>query len=375
MKILINTSKLRFGGAIQVAVSFIYECRNFTENEYHVFVGQGVGKSLRKKDFPANFYFYDFNFGTVTLRKIPAISSELSRYEKQIKPDCVVTTSGPSYWHSTAPHLMGFNLGIHIYFDSPYFKTISTYRKLKLYFKRKIHFLFFRRDASAYLVQTDDVNQRVRKALKTNKVYTVSNTHNSFFNNFVRYEINLPPRVEGEIRFLTLSSYYKHKNIEIIPSVIKELNQRGLKNVKFLLTLENSTFNEIFKNSDTKDIVNVGPVKPEECPTLYSECDYMFMPSLAECFSASYPEAMVMQKPIITTDLPFARNICDNAALYYAPMDGKSAADTIESVIKNEELRNTLINNGLHRLRSFDNASERAGKILEICKILKKDQS
>jgi len=375
MKILINTAKLRFGGAIQVAVSFINECRNFTENEYHVFVGQGVGKSLRKKDFPPNFYFYDFNFGIVTLRKIPVISSELSKYEKQIKPDCVVTTSGPSYWHSTAPHLMGFNLGIQIYYDSPYFKTISPYRKLRLYIKRKMLFRYFRRDASAYIVQTDDVNQRVRKALKTDKVYTVSNTHNGFFNNFVKYEINLPPKGEGEIRFLTLSSYYRHKNIEIIPAIIKELNQRGLNNVKFMLTLENSTFSTIFKNSDTKDIINVGPVRPEECPSLYNECDYMFMPSLAECFSASYPEAMVMKKPIVTTDLPFARNICDNAALYYTPMDGKSAADTIVTVIKDENLRETLIKNGLKRLKYFDTATERAGKILEICKILQNSQS
>lgn len=368
MRILINTAKLRFGGAMQVALSFIYECKNFSENEYHIFLGQGVARSLHREDFPANFYFYDFNFGPVNLLKTYWISSKLSYYEKIIKPDCVVTTSGPSYWHSNAPHLMGFNLGLYIYNDSPYFKTISPYRRLRVSLKRKVHFWFFKRDATAYIVQTDDVNQRVRRAFQTEKVFTISNTYNSYFNNPADGDIELPPKMDNEFWFLTLSSYYRHKNFEIIPTVINELNNRGYKNIKFILTIEHSIFNYIFKNYKTKSIINVGPVKPEECPILYRRCDYMFLPSLAECFSASYPEAMVMKKPIITTDLPFARNICDDAAVYYEPMDGKSAADSIELLLKDENLRETLIKNGLQRLKDFDSAKHRAYKILEICK-------
>lgn len=367
MRILINTAKLRFGGALQVALSFIYECKNYSEHEYHIFVGEGVGKSLRKEDFPTNFFFYDLNLGHITLLKIPGISSKLSNYEKLIKPDCVITTSGPSYWHPKVPHLMGFNLGMYIYNDSPYFDTISLYRKLRLNIKIKIHFWFFKRDATAYIVQTDDVNQRVRKALKTENVFTVSNTHNSFFSSLKKYEIKLPTKRNDEIWFITLASYYRHKNIEIIPSVIKELNNRGFTNLKFLLTINKSTFSSVFKNFDTKNIINVGPIRPEECPTLYSKCDYMFLPSLAECFSAAYPEAMVMKKPIITTDLSFARGICDNAAVYYDPMDSKAAADAIERILIDKNLQLTLIENGLLRLHHFDSANERAGKILKIC--------
>ncbi len=374
MRILVNTSKLRFGGAIQVALSFIYECRNYSEHEYHVLVGQGVAKSLQKDEFPSNFHFYDFNFGIVKLFKIPRIASELSHYERIIQPDCVVTTSGPSYWHAKAPHLLGYNLGMYIYYDSPFFKTISLYRKLRYDIKRKLHFWFFKRDATAYMVQTDDVNKRVRKALKTENVFTISNTYNNFFTDPVKYDINLPAKMSDEIWFLTLTSYYPHKNLDIIPSVIEELNKRGFPDVRFLLTLPETVFARLFKNMDTSNIINVGTVRPEECPTLYNKCDYMFMPSLAECFSASYPEAMVMKKPIITTDLSFARSICDNAAVYYKPMDGKSAAEKIEELINDKNLQKELISNGLERLKKFNTAEERAGKILEICEKLKRNQ-
>ncbi len=370
MRILINTSKLRFGGAIQVALSFIYECRNFTEHEYHVFVGSGVGKSLREEDFPGNFFFYKMNFGSVNLLKTSAISAKLSEYEDKIKPDCVVTTSGPSYWKAKVPHLMGFNLGNHIYYDSPFYKSISTYRKVRFFFKRKFHFWFFKRDASAYIVQTEDVNQRLRKALDTNSVYTVSNTHSGFFNNFNDKDFNLPQKKDEELWFITVSSYYRHKNVEIIPSVIKELDRRGYSDVKFILTLPPETFEKVFSNLDKKNIINVGPVKPEDCPALYNKCDFMFLPTLVECFSASYPEAMIMKKPIITTDLPFAHSICNNAAVYFKPMDAVSATEAIVSVLTNEDLKLKLINNGLSRLQQFDNASERADKILKICKTL-----
>jgi len=283
----------------------------------------------------------------------------------------VITTSGPSYWHSIAPHLMGFNLGLYIYNDSPYFKIISPYRKLRITLKKKLHFWFFMRDASGYLVQTDDVKERVIKALKNERVYTVSNTHSDFFNDSTNYKVNLPFKRDDEIWFLTLSSYYKHKNMEIIPSVIAELNNRGYKNIKFIVTLDKSTFKNVFGIKNTKDIMNAGPVRPEECPSLYRKCDYTFIPSLAECFSASYPEAMKLKKPIVTTDLPFAHRICDNAAIYYKPMDSKDAANAIELLINDLNLRETLMKNGLQRLKHFDSAKERAKKILDICSEIK----
>ena len=370
MVLIINASCFRFGGAVQVALSFIYECRKFPQNQYHVFVGSGVKKSLKEDEFPDNFHFYYFDFGIISLTKTPLINRTLSKFEIAIRPDCVVTTSGPSYWHSKAPHLMGFNLGLYIYFDSPYFQTISSYRKARIFIKRAIHFWFFKRDADAFIVQTDDVNQRVRKALKTNKVFTISNTHNGFYNEPLTKKLSLPPKKKDDLWFLTLTSYYRHKNLEIIPGILQELKHRGYTNIRFLLTLNDRTFADVYKNENSDSIINVGFVKPEDCPALYNECDYMFLPSLAECFSASYPEAMVMKRPIVTTDLPFARSICEDAALYYEPMNSVSAADAIEELLKNKDIGLTLTENGLKRLSYFVSAEERAKQILQICKTI-----
>ncbi|HET8804194.1 MAG TPA: glycosyltransferase [Aequorivita sp.] len=365
MKLIINTSHQRFGGAIQVALSFIYECRHFPENDYHVWVGPGVAKSLNEKDFPTNFKFYYFDFGPIGFSTIKSIQQNLAPLEGKINPDIIIATSGPSYFHSQAPQVIGFNLPLYIYPESPYVKNLSFLKKLKLSAKKKIHFYYFKRDGIAFVVQTNDVNKRVKKALKTERVFTVTNTYNSFYKEPTVFRNKLPPRKEKEIRCLTISSYYGHKNLEIIPEIIKNLRKQKRYGIQFILTLKENDFKKKFGN--IPEIINVGPIKPEECPSLYNECDFMFLPTLAECFSASYPEAMIMQKPIITTDLGFARSICGEAAEYYIPGDPKDASAKILNLISDESRQKNLQKLGLKELKKFDSAQERAEKYLEIC--------
>jgi glycosyltransferase involved in cell wall biosynthesis len=67
---------------------------------------------------------------------------------------------------------------------------------------------------------------------------------------------------------------------------------------------------------------------------------------LLETFSANYPEAMAQGKPIVTTDLDFAHDICDDAALYYSPRNASAAAECISKLICDKNLINKLTANG-----------------------------
>ncbi len=368
MKIVINTAHQRFGGAIQVALSFIYECRSFTAHHFHVWVGSGVSKSLKEEDFPSNFNFHYLNFGAISARKTFEIQRLLGKLESEIQPDVIIATSGPTYYHSRAPQIIGFTLPLYIYPESPRVQNWSITQKLKMGLRKMAHFYFFRRDATAYVVQTDDVNQRVRKALKTQKVYTVTNTHNHFYKDWKAFPPKLPDKKDGVFRFITLSSWYPHKNLDIIPEVQQLLHRQGITNVEFVLTLKPGDFEEkVMRGRQLSGILNAGPIPPEECPSLYSECDALFLPTLAECFSASYPEAMVMEKPIITTDLGFARSICGEAALYFEPQNASAAATAIKQLIASPALQVRLKQKGKARLKQFDSPAERARKYLLLC--------
>jgi glycosyltransferase involved in cell wall biosynthesis len=167
-----------------------------------------------------------------------------------------------------------------------------------------------------------------------------------------------------------LTSYYPHKNLDLIPQVIKALPSKIRGEVEFVLTLTEDQYRKHIAADIPKQIRLIGPVPPPQCPSLYRECDAMFLPTLAECFSASYPEAMKMEKPIITTDLGFARSICGDAALYFTPSDARSAAKSVVTLVQDERLRKQLLTHGESQLSQFDTASRRAEKILAICEML-----
>ena len=57
MRLIINTTTLSGTGVTQVAVSFINECRNFPENEYHIFLSTSIKKEINQSNFSENFFF------------------------------------------------------------------------------------------------------------------------------------------------------------------------------------------------------------------------------------------------------------------------------------------------------------------------------
>lgn len=232
--------------------------------------------------------------------------------------------------------------------------------------KIQLHMRSFRKTATAYVVQTNDVKERLDRLYGIRNVHVVSNTASSYFRQaIVDTKTLLPEKLAGEFRLVTISSYYSHKNLEIIPLVLHELSKRGVGNVRFVLTLPPSDFEKHIGHHE--GIVNVGPVKPADCPALYKECDALFLPTLLECFSASYPEAMIMEKPIVTTSMSFAQSICEDAALYFQPMNAADAAERIIELIGNAKIREQLVEQGRKRVHEFDSPRARAEKYLRLC--------
>ena len=370
MRFIINTSNLFTGGGVQVALSFINECLKFTNHEFHVFLCDALKKQIKKEQFPDNFLFYDIDKKSNFLFNILFLKNKLSSIEKRIKPDAVFSIFGPSYWTPKTPHLLGFAIPHYLYPESPFFKIISKKECVIWYLRKFFHSFFFKMNASIYHIETEDARLRFSRFLdvNVNNIYTVSNTYSSYFDeDFSKSLKILPDKLEKEVRILLLSSYYKHKNLEILNEIVPLINSR-MKNeqVKFVTTLPDEVFKNIFRLNVIDNIINIGPVESKRCPQLYNECDIVFLPTLLEVFSANYPEAMKMGKPIITTNLPFSKSICGDAALYFEPLDAIDAVEKIVCLIYNQSLQNQLIVNGKKQLEYFPSAECRALMYIEI---------
>ena len=272
---------------------------------------------------------------------------------------------------------MGFNLPHHVYPDSPYFSRVLGLRgRLRWRAKSALIHHYTRRFADAWVVQTDDVNDRLRRWIRSDRVYTVPNTISGAYANILQGndpDAAAASGVREAFRLLVLSSYYPHKNLEILNDIIAELRRRKIDDVEFTMTLPDEDFERAIAEANRAWIQNLGPQQPEECPKLYRDADAVFLPTLLECFSANYVEAMAMRRPMVTTNLGFARTVCRDAALYFEPMDSADALKKILELRNDDRLQHELVEAGSRELPRFGTAVERASKYLDICEGLLDD--
>lgn len=62
---------------------------------------------------------------------------------------------------------------------------------------------------------------------------------------------------------------------------------------------------------------NVGKVDPCDCLKIYEQSDAVFFPSLLESYGLPLVEAMVLGLPVVCSDLPYARWVCEEQAIYF----------------------------------------------------------
>lgn len=366
MKIIINTTNLKIGGALQVAISFIYECIHFEENEYHVFLSPSVGKEIKYNLFPDNFKFYTFDNPSRFILFDKTIKS-LLLHEKKIKPDCVFSVFGPTYWKPKSKHVMGFANGLYLYPDSPYILNMPFFEKIRFDLKKLYHQFLLKKNADLYVVQTDDMKKRFAKFIDKNEniISVVSSKYDSIFEKEIKDYKLLPKKKEGEFWLVAISAFYPHKKLDIINNLVPMIKKENL-NIKFILTLPQDIITTKFEVA--KDyIINIGPITLEECPYVYSKCDALFLPTLLESFTASYPEAMIMKKPILTSHYSFAKTVCKNAALYFDPYDAEDIMKQINKIYTHQDIYQELVSIGLKIVEEMPSAHDRAREYLKLC--------
>lgn len=363
MKILINCSVCKIGGGVQVAHSFLNEISNREDHDFIVVMSSIINEQIDRDKFKSNFTFYVYDMHAGPYNTLFSSNKFLDSLVEKHRIDRVFTVFGPSYWKPKVKHICGYAKPHYVYKDSPFYDVISIKEKAKLKVKEFFHLLDFKKNTDILITENPDVTRKIKSILINKEVYTVTNTYNQIFDNPQTWEEVKLPEFEGNY-LLTISANYIHKNLQIIPAVISELLSRGIRNFKFALSLNKGDLS--CTSEIDQYIVYLGYVSINQCPSLYQKSKYLFLPTLLECFSASYVEAMKMEKIILTSDLDFARGICKDAAVYFNPLDPKDIVDKLIAIDNDINRQNTLIQNGKNQLAQFDNYTTRAVKYLEI---------
>lgn len=152
-------------------------------------------------------------------------------------------------------------------------------------------------------------------------------------------------------QFLCLSSYATHKNVEILLDVAKILKSRSL-TARIVLTLDDTNhevmafLTRINENGLSDFLVNVGVLNFRDVDSWFAACDALLLPTKLESFGLPYVESLARGRPILTSDLPFAHEICKTGTQFFDPDDPVAIADTIDVFIQagGKNIDETIVN-------------------------------
>lgn len=359
MKIIINCSNLRFGGGKTVAVNIIRQLIKVVGNNYLLIVPNDSSydefieeENIHKTIVPNKF--------TKIYFKVFLNSVYLKNHVKNYKPDLVLSLGNIAI-PTSLPQILLIHQPYFAYRDSIVWKRLPIkfliFIKLMVWqISRNIKY------AELILVQTEAMRKRIARH------YSLSKKQMGLLPNAVNLaglsKVNIRSLEEKNnecIKLLFLSKYYPHKNFEILLPLANEIKKRGLK-ISITITLDETesldtkVFINQVKNQNLNDVLlNIGNVSFENVPKVYEEHDGFFMPTLLESFSGTYIEAMYYRKPIFTSNMDFATEVCKDAAYYFDPLQVENIINVIVTGFQNTQIMEEKISKGKLYCSEFKN--------------------
>ena len=346
MRILINTisTKKHSGGAFQVAQNFLNKTIEHKDIEWVYVVSMDLHNVLPEQIKTSPFYFVfptqpDFFHSYLRVKK------ELRALENKFKPDVVYSITAPSYFSFKSPEVMRFT--------NPWVTHPNKYAWSVLSLKEKIVYYLYglnqkrmMKDAHYFITQTETCAEGIKKVTgeSSSHVKVVPNVLPAVFKSFDNTHIS----EDKLIHIACVGAATTHKNFDIIPDVLNELRAHGMGNVRIHVTLpsDEPTLGIVMKKIRQYNLddmfVNHGRLSQKELGEMYRRCNFSFLPTLLEVFSASTIESMYFNLPIVATDFPFNKEVLADSCLYYKPKNATEAASRLIELISNTELQEEL---------------------------------
>lgn len=366
MRVLINASNIGKGGATQVTDSICCGLGKISDVDFVVVLPSGLAYIGEKISSVKNVRVRIHDINRSAFTKISGREKYLDRIVESEKIDVVLSIFGPSWWVPRCPHLCGFALAHIVMPESPYFKSMGWKERLRSMINISIMKYFFRKCSDNFYTENEMISVRLRKLFHT-RVFTVTNYYNQVFDEPSSWEAVTLPDFDG-YNFLTISAPYPHKNLKIALDIARYLRCKYPDfRFRFVFTINKNDYPAI-PDDLTENFLLTGPVTINQCPSLYEQSYIVFQPTLLECFTASYPEAMRMGRPIVTTSLPFAQGLCGKAASYFDAMSFEDAAEKLYELCENDDLYADIVTQGHRQLAVFDNYNDRVSKLVGICR-------
>lgn len=366
MNILINAAGNKAGGGVQVADSICRNLYRFPKHRFTVVLSDALVYLYEGLINCPNIIVERYTTSNRLSTLLTGRDSFLDNLVERDSIDAVFFPFGPSLWIPRVLTVSGFAMPHLVLNDSPFWKTLPPKELLKNKLRIFLQKRSFDKLSNTYYTENPYISDKLSELFPKKKVVTISNTCHQIFDEPKKWDksINLPD-FDG-FTLLTICANYPHKNLNSIPKILDILRrQYPTTNFRFVVTVNSQDLGSL-SNYHKEHIVFLGRINISQCPWLYQQCDAMFLPTMLECFSANYVEAMKMGKPILTSNLGFARSLCNDCAVYFDTLSPEDMADKISLIAGNADLQRELISKGLLQLAKFDTPKSRTDKIINL---------
>lgn len=331
---------LFIGGGLTIGLKLIEEIVNTDENtKFHIVIPKTSEYESFKSNSRITFHRLPDKFSKILNRLF--LGNYLSNLAVQEEATKIFSLSNYAI-KTKKPQLLMLHWPYAVYPNSVVWKKMGLINKVK----RKIRLQLFKSKlqyATALTVQTETMKNRFRKYFNSNICIHVNPSFIGFDTNTTENsEIDKKLTTEN-YKLLFISEFYSHKNFDILIPLLSKIEDSNEK-ISIVLTINPIDLpNSIRKRILTsKHIINLGKVNRSVIQQVYKQTDTLFLPTLIESFGIPYVEAMQLNKPIITSDLDFAHDVCKENALYFDP---NSPEDIYQSIVKCKNLQKTIFPN------------------------------
>ncbi|MEO6981441.1 MAG: glycosyltransferase [Mucilaginibacter sp.] len=375
MNILLNFIPIKKGGGQQVATAFIKTIKEIgTDMQFTFLVTAGT--------FAANL-LADYKFDNVILVKNSKRSRllfELFSLKKIIKAhkiDGIFTMFGPDLPKSGVPSIVGCAYS-NIFFPEIDFWGAASFYKKKVFELIDSFRLKRTLQADGIIFENKAMQSQAEKLYEypLNKTVFIKPSIlplNAFDSPSSEY-LKQTEKIPGVFNALILSGWHKNKNINQVPFILSELKKLGITNISFVITVpplhpESVTLmNTATALGVAGNIHLIGPVLPTDIRFLYEKIDTVLLLSLLESFSNNIIESWTYSKPLVISDLEWAKSICNEAAVFVDRNNAVEIALQIKKLYEDKEWYKKMQENGRKELATYPSAEQKVLSQLEFVK-------
>jgi glycosyltransferase involved in cell wall biosynthesis len=375
MKVLVDCVPLSVGGGVQVAIGVVTAFARQSAVNWTAVAPRYLRPAL-PETLAADPRILFVN------RRCQAdrvwLSRRLHWIERAVAPDVVFTVFGPPFFRARAPHLVGFAIPHLIYDRHAKMPRGNLIDKMgdaarRMLFRRADHIVEPRRDliekmgdparcmlfrrADHIVVETETARRRLadRLSIDRARISVIPNSPNPLLERLPEQ----PAWAEERFNILIPSAYYWHKNLGIVPQVAAAMRQLSPDldfQFRFTLPADGAPWQRISKSAAALGVadrlITLGVVRIEALSRAYHEATAVYLPTLREISTAVYPESFFFRRPLVTSDLDFARELCGEAALFVPPLDPQATAARLIELAVSPALSARLVAGGERQLVS-----------------------